>query len=147
MDAKDGAVRIRELAAALGGLSTYQLEWLEGVVNQFKLKPDLWRDPKSELVTDCVSEMFGDALQIHHCFSREPLSKDRFEYAIERVLNRCGIPAQLASKGNPGHDITIAGERFSLKTQADRSIKADFCTYRNSWSWGKASGIKRRRTW
>ena len=45
MDAKDGAARIRELAAALGGLSIYQLEWLEGVVNQFKLKPDLWRDP------------------------------------------------------------------------------------------------------
>jgi type II restriction enzyme len=126
MDAKDSAARIRELAAALGGLSTYQLEWLEGVVNQFKLKPDLWREPKSELVTDCVSEMFGDALQIHHCFSREPLSKDRFEYAFERVLSRCGIPAQLASRGNPGHDITIAGERFSLKTQADRSIKEDF---------------------
>jgi hypothetical protein len=126
MDAKDSAARIRELAAALGGLSTYQLEWLEGVVNQFNLKPDLWREPKSELVTDCVSEMFGDALQIHHCFSREPLSKDRFEYAFERVLNHCGIPAQLASRGNPGHDITIAGERFSLKTQADRSIKEDF---------------------
>ena len=126
MDAKDSAARIRELAAAPGGLSTYQLEWLEGVVNQFKLKPDLWREPKSELVTECVSEMFGDALQIHHCFSREPLSKDRFEYAFERVLNHCGIPAQMASRGNPGHDITIAGERFSLKTQADRSIKEDF---------------------
>jgi type II restriction enzyme len=126
MDANDRAARIRHLAIILGDLSSYQIEWLEGVINQFKLKPDLWRDSKSNLVSDCVLEMFGDALQIHHCFSREPLSKDRFEYALERVLNHCGISAQLASKGNPGHDITIAGERFSLKTQADRSIKPDF---------------------
>jgi type II restriction enzyme len=70
--------------------------------------------------------MFGDALQIHHCFSTEALSKDRFEYALDRVLNRCGIPSTLADKCDPGHDITIKGVPFSLKTQADKSVKAGF---------------------
>jgi type II restriction enzyme len=36
------------------------------------------------------------------------------------------IPATLARKGNPGHDITIRGVPFSLKTQAEQSIKEGF---------------------
>src|SRR5208283_606738 len=114
--------RIASLAQALSGLSESQLMWTEGVIRQFQQKPELWADAKSDLITPCVLEMFGDALQIHHCFSTEALSKDRFEYALDRVLNRCGIPAVLADKCNPGHDITIRGVPFSLKTQADKGI-------------------------
>ena len=121
----DRSTKLRELAKVLGTLSDEQLAWLEGVISQFRQKPLLWRNPSSTLVTQCVLEMFGDALQIHQCFSTEPLSKDRFEFALERVLVRCGIPAKLARKGNPGHDITIRREKFSLKTQADRLLKAD----------------------
>lgn len=117
--------RIRFLANALHELSDSQLAWTEGVINQFKLKPDLYRNPRSDLITACVLEMFGDALQIHHCLSTEALSKDRFEYALSRVLPLCGIEATLAPKGNPGHDITIGGVPFSLKTQAERSLRRD----------------------
>ena len=42
---------------------------------------------------------FGDVLRIHHCFSKESLSKDRFEYAFERILNQCGKRAALAANG------------------------------------------------
>jgi hypothetical protein len=117
--------RIASLAQALPNLSESQLAWTEGVIRQFQQKPELWAYPKSDLITPCVLEMFGDALQIHHCFSTEALSKDRFEYALDRVLNKCGIPAVLADKCNPGHDITIKGVPFSLKTQADRGINPD----------------------
>src|ERR1035438_2536801 len=118
--------RIASLAQALSSLSESQLGWTEGVLRQFHQKPDLWANPESDLITPCALEQFGDALQIHHCFSTEALSKDRFEYAFDRVLNRCGIPSVLASKGNPGHDITIKGVPFSLKTQADKGIDPDF---------------------
>lgn len=64
----------------------------------------------------------GDALRLHHCFSREPFSKDKFEYLLERAANICGTQAELAPKGNPGHDITIGGERYSLKTQANKGL-------------------------
>ena len=47
-------------------------------------------------------------------------------YALERVLNLCGIPAALAPRGNPGHDITISGVRFSLKTQANKGISSRY---------------------
>ena len=56
----------------------------------------------SDVVTPCVLDDFGDALRIHHCFSAEPFSKDKFEYALERVLNLCGIAARrVDSRTNP----------------------------------------------
>ena len=133
--------RIRLLAEALRELSDSQLAWTEGVINQFKQNPELQRNPVSDLITDCVLEMFGDALQIHHCFSTEALSKDRFEYAFERVLNLCGISAQLAAKGNPGHDITIRGVPFSLKTQADRNLRRDFLHISKFMELGKGAWV------
>ena len=124
-DVPGRANRIRALAQNLTTLSDSQLAWMEGVIKQFTIEPELQRNPASDLISDCVLEMFGDALQIHHCFSTEALSKDRFEYSFNRVLNRCGIPSTLADKCNPGHDITIRGVPFSLKTQADKGIRAD----------------------
>lgn len=59
-------------------------------------------------------------------FSAEPFTKDKFEYALERVCNLCEIPAIRAPRGNPGHDLTIGGTAFSLKTQADAAIQSDY---------------------
>lgn len=118
--------RVKALLEALSKLSESQLDWTQGVINQFQLTPDLTRNPDSDLVNECVLEMFGDALQIHHCLSTEALTKDKFEYALDRVLNKCGIPATLAGRCNPGHDITIKGVPVNLKTQADGDIKRDF---------------------
>jgi len=114
---------LNRIIERLGILSTRQLDWLVGVVEQFAQTSERWRNPESDIVTDGVLASFGDALQIHHCFSTEALSKDRFEYAFARALNENGIPATLASRGNPGHDVTIRSQRFSLKTQANREIR------------------------
>ncbi len=118
--------RLIELRALLGELSESQFMWAERIIGQFRLKPDFYRDPNSDLILPCVLEAFGDVLQIHHCYSAEALSKDRFEYALERVLNGCGIPAQRARRGNPGYDLRIWDTQVSLKTQADKSIQREF---------------------
>jgi type II restriction enzyme len=68
-------------------------------------------------------EDFGDVLRIHHCFSREPFSKDKFEYALERVLKTEGRVANLAPRGQRNYDIEIDGEKFSLKTEAAKAIR------------------------
>ena len=70
-------------------------------------------------------EIFGDILLIHHCFFEYPFSKDKFEHALVKAAKLCGKKAVLAPPTNPGHDLTINGERFSLKTQAGKSLKAD----------------------
>ncbi len=119
--------RIERLSAALRELTQPQLEFVEDVVSQFR-KPFLRieRLPGSDLVDDKLLHDFGDVLRIHHCFSKEALSKDRFEYALERTLTLCEKTAVLAaSRTNRGHDITIDGVACSLKTQADKGIKED----------------------
>lgn len=117
--------RIQNIVNAIEGLTEGQLSWVETVVQQFTRPHEFNRSRTSDLITECVLRDFGDTLRIHHCFSNEAFSKDKFEYALCRVLNNCGVESQLAPKGNPGHDITIAGVPVSLKTQANSAIKDD----------------------
>jgi Type II site-specific deoxyribonuclease len=113
---------LRQLYEVVSTLTDGQIGWIETVVEQFQKPANFQRFPDSDLINACVLQDFGDALRIHHCFSREAFTKDKFEYALERVLNLCAIPATLAPRGNPGHDITIRGVPFSLKTQANKGI-------------------------
>ncbi|WP_260580281.1 hypothetical protein [Sphingopyxis sp. PET50] len=118
--------RRANLAAKLLNLSQSQLEWVKGVIDQFQLPHLYERNQNSDLVSNDVLERLGDALRIHHAFSRQALSKDRFEFALERALKLCGIPAALAaSRTNRGHDITIGSTRVSLKTEAANDIRRD----------------------
>jgi type II restriction enzyme len=48
-------------------------------------------------------------MRVHHSFSAEPFSKDKFEYILVTVLKLAGRKADLAPKGNPGHDATMDG--------------------------------------
>jgi type II restriction enzyme len=123
---EDALARIKKLSSALKDLNSWQLELVEQVVEQFH-KPyiSIERFEASNMVSECFLSYFGDILKIHHTFSKEALTKDRFEYAFERVSNLCGNSAQLAPRGNPGHDITINGVKVSLKTQADRNIRVE----------------------
>lgn len=110
----------------LSRLTPSQVEWVAAVVRQFNLQHEFWREEGSDFVTPGVLEMMGDALRIHHAFSRQALSKDRFEFALESSLRRAGIRAELVeNRTNRGHDITIAGVPVSLKTQADKGIRKD----------------------
>jgi type II restriction enzyme len=118
----DRARRVQSLVEKLYELTGSQINWIEAIVNQFSVA-HTYEIFDSDLFNDCMLDSFGDALLIHHCMSKESFSKDKFEYVLERVANFCGNDAEIASRGNPGHDITINGQRFSLKTQADRNIR------------------------
>jgi len=127
MTRQDIISRIEKLKFALRELTDSQIDFIEYVVNQFRTPfIKLERHPDSDLVNNSFLNDFGDVLRIHHCFSRQALSKDRFEYALEKTLNLCGKSASLAtSRTNRGHDITIEGTPCSLKTQADNAIKEE----------------------
>jgi Type II site-specific deoxyribonuclease len=107
-----------------------QIEFIGAVVEQLARPVSITLGknvPASlQLVNEAVGQRIGDALQVHHAFSRQALSKDRFEFAFEAALNKAGVKANLeTNRTNRGHDITIAGVPVSLKTQADASIKRD----------------------
>lgn len=116
--------RIDHLVGVLRKLRVNQLHWVEKVAQALAAPLDFILHRRDLLDETSVLD-FGDVLRIHHVFSAEPFTKDKFEYALVQVLNGRGVQATLAAKGNPGHDATIIGTRVSLKTQADRSIKKD----------------------
>lgn len=98
--------------------------WVRAVITQFKLPHTFKRNPNSDWITVEVMQRLGDALRIHHAFSRQPLTKDRFEFAFENALTLSGVPATLVtSRTNRGHDITIANVPVCLKTEAAANIK------------------------
>lgn len=119
---KDKKERIRLLVDKLPGLTPGQLYWIERVITIFDA-PHEFSLLRNDFIDKNILMDFGDALRIHHSFSAEPFSKDKFEYVLEKVINMSGRAARLAPKGLRGHDITIDGVPISLKTQADKSIR------------------------
>lgn len=115
--------RVARLITAIQELSDYRLQLIDLIVSVFSLPKEYERTKGLGLVSERVLEDFGDVLRLHHCFSREPFSKDKFEYALEKVLKAAGINANLAARGQRGYDIRIMGEDFSLKTEAAKAIR------------------------
>ena len=114
----------QELLEALGRLTPAQQQGVKAVILAFGTPHVFWRAPDSDIVTRAVLENLGDRLLGHHANSRQSLSKDRFEFALESALNTSNIPAQLVkSRTNRGHDITIRSVPVSLKTEAAKNIK------------------------
>ena len=116
--------RLERLIASLGTLSEGQLKLVESAVGVFQLPHKFCQHSKALLLPKMFAD-FGDALRLHHAFSAEPFTKDKFEFLLWKTLTASKVEAALAARGNPGHDISIADERFSLKTQADKAVKPD----------------------
>lgn len=121
----DNQKKIEQIINALPKLKDGQIYWVEKVIESFN-SPHEFRILDSRLISDDILTDFGYALLIHQAFSNEPFSKDKFEYVLARVLEMHGVNAQLAPKGNPGHDITIDNIKVSLKTQANSNIRKNY---------------------
>lgn len=121
---KDEERHLSELVQKIPSLTEGQRYWLRRVIQVFE-SPHEFQILQSALFDDRMAQNFGDALRIHHSFSSEPFSKDKFEYVLEKVLNMSGHVAVLASRGNRGYDIMIDGMKISLKTQANSGIRQD----------------------
>lgn len=123
MNRHERLTRIESLVNAIPKLTNYRLNIIDKIVSVFD-QPIICNSPtNSSLISVQALNDFGDILRIHHCFSREPFSKDKFEYAIEAVLKSDGLNAVLADRGKRGFDLLLNGEKFSLKTEASKNIK------------------------
>ena len=121
---EDKKRNIEEIVKKIPQLTSGQLFWLSKVIDTFDCDHS-FKVLDDSILDRCAVDNFGDALRIHHCFSAEPFSKDKFEYVLVEILKMSGTKASLAPRGNPGHDISIDGVKISLKTQADKNIKED----------------------
>jgi hypothetical protein len=115
----------KELVDLLAKLSTRKLAHVASVVAGLIGDMTTCRKEDSDLVCEVFLEEFGIHLLAHHGTASRPLTKEQFERAMERVMKLAGRKADRSPMGNPGHDVTIDGEKFSLKTQADAHIRTD----------------------
>lgn len=116
--------RFDRIVAILKSLSEHRLHWVEKVTD-ILLCPQQFVLKEKKLMNEDWFFAFGDALMIHHAFSNEPFTKDKFEHALVNTAKLVDISADFAPRGNRGHDISIGNVKFSLKTQADKGIKSD----------------------
>ena len=129
--------RIKRIVALLPKLSEEQIVWIERIAYQFTKAKTFIRLSNSDLISDLILEDFGDALRLHHCFSDEAFTKDKFEYLMVNVFKYYGIIAEKAINNNPGADIIINGQRISLKTQADKNLRVNFINIHKYMELGK----------
>jgi hypothetical protein len=116
---------LKRIEGTLSKLSEGQALLVEEMIKQFSRPFKYSINQNSDLLNEKMLQDFGDTLRVHHCYSKQSFTKDKFEYVLERVCNMNGIPAKLAPIGNAGHDITIRDERISLKTEASKGTKKD----------------------
>ena len=135
----------QELLDALGCLTPAQQQWVKAAILAFGIPRAFWRAPDSDIVTRAVLENLGDRLLSHHANSRQSLSKDRFEFALESALNASNIPAQLVkSRTNRGHDISIRNAPISLKTEAAKNINENIIHVSKWMELGKGEWVLTR---
>jgi len=120
-----GATDLPEFHQRVDRLSGSQLAALEVVLAALERPVTTSAFEESDLASPTFVDAFAVRLRLHHASSAEPFAKDKFEHATKLALLMDGRDAELAPRGNPGHDLTVGGERWSLKTQADSAIKHD----------------------
>ena len=127
-----------QLATVAKHLTDTQAEDLVAIARVF-ISPTVVSVPK---VSDPIfnkesATYFGDVLKLHHCFSDEPFTKDKFEHLLKSTLERYGFVVKSPTTNNPGEDLTIDGVPVSLKTQADQSIELDYLQIHKFMELGK----------
>lgn len=114
----------QDIVGRIETLTAGQLKLLNAVIDAFKQPVESTRLPTSDVASEEFVSAFGDVLNLHHILSADYLDKHRFEAAMERVLNAIGRAASRpGNRCNPGHDLTVDGDSWSLKTQGDKGIK------------------------
>jgi Type II site-specific deoxyribonuclease len=119
------ANRAKKLQQRIAALSAGQLALLDAIIDTFNQPITSKFNDSSDVVSQAFSDAFGDILKLHHTMSDDYLDKHRFEAPLERVFKALGRNASRPKRTNPGRDISVDGEAWSLKTQGDSNIKLD----------------------
>lgn len=132
--------------ARLARLDDDQISLLNVVIDSFEQPIRSERLPNSDVISEQFLVAFGNLLKLHHSLSTDYLDKSRFEAAIEKIYRATGCSADRPeNRCNPGHDITVDGVPWSLKTQGDLQIKVDFLHISKFMELGKGKWGKDER--
>ena len=94
---------VKDLIPDLAKLSDDQFAWIKQLVQSMALPYNSIRSPISDVFPDDrTTGLFFLYLVTHHVLSSEPFKKEKFEYAVERILGIAGT----ALRPVPGRELT-----------------------------------------
>lgn len=115
---------LQRLTELIGRVDRVRLNLLVRMAEALTAEVPTNINPASVLITTDLAAALGSQLLLHHATHEEKLNKKTFEYILKYACEAAGYEVVLNL--NPtlaAEDIRIGGTRFSLKTQADASIK------------------------
>ena len=85
--------------------------------------------PDSDIAIPAFAQNFRQRLQIHHATHEEAFKKKTFEFAFKASCIAAGKKATMdPNDSNPGYDVIVDGVKYSLKTEAGKSINNELIT-------------------
>jgi hypothetical protein len=82
--------------------------------------------PANPLDNEVIAGYFSNRLVVHHATQEEKFSKKAFEYAFRDACRAAGMKAEIiVNPTNPGADLLVGEEKWSLKTEAAKSISRE----------------------
>lgn len=124
--AKGAKERLQKKIAVLDDVTCQILETMvEGLSAKFQ--EDIAKD--TDIADPVFARNFRQRLQIHHATHEEAFKKKTFEFAFKAASIAAGRKAEMdENDSSPGYDIIVNGTRFSLKTEAGKSISPKYIT-------------------
>ncbi len=118
-----------EIKSILPKLDDEKLDLLLQMARALGINVEQQINPDSDILASEFVEDFSNRLIIHHATHEENFKKKAFEYAFCVASESAGRTAEIVSnQTNPGADVIVDGVRFSLKTEAAKSIRSDKIT-------------------
>lgn len=115
-----------ELVSKVGHLSEQQRVLIGEMVRALQQPVEKTISDTTDILSDAFEENFCNRLLLNHAISTDVLNKKTFEYAFQGASIAAGRNATLtASSVEAGADITVDGIKYSLKTEAAKSIRRD----------------------
>lgn len=117
------------LLKKLAALDDVTCQILETLVEGLSAKCVEQVAAQTDIVDPVFAKNFRQRLLIHHATHEEVFKKKTFEFAFKAALIAAGRKAEMETDDtSPGYDVIVDGVKYSLKTEAGKSINPKFIT-------------------
>jgi Type II site-specific deoxyribonuclease len=127
-DGKEKLPTVDEAIASLRILTPIQLDVITSIIDKFS-EEQAGEHLRDEFLNKAAFEYFSTRLAAHHASSSVQLKKENFEHILEQSFRRTGHAANLTDNMvHRGADLEVDGRRYSLKTEAAKSLNRNAIT-------------------
>jgi hypothetical protein len=113
----------------VNGLDDPTCQILETMVDSLSGRYEEEIGQNTDIAIPIFSRNFRQRLQIHHATHEEAFKKKTFEFAFKSASIASGRKAEMDTNDtSPGYDVIVDGQKFSLKTEAGKSINPKYIT-------------------